>query len=52
MKKKEIGKILIDNEFSFAIIKLAFEKNIYEKELKTDKGTIMINKINWKNKNF
>jgi len=49
---KEIGKILIDNEFSFAIIKLTFEKDIYEKELKTDKGTIMINKINWKNKNF
>jgi hypothetical protein len=51
-EKKEIGKILIDNEFSFAIIKLTFEKDIYEKELKTDKGTIMINKINWKNKNF
>ena len=51
-EKKEIGKILIDNEFSFAIIKLTFEKDIYVKKLKTDKGTIMINKINWKNKNF
>ena len=36
---------MFDNEFSFAIIKLTFEKDIYEKELKTDKGTIMINKI-------
>ena len=51
-EKKEIGKILIDNEFSFAIIKLGFEKDIYEKVLKTDKGTVIVKKINWKKKNF
>jgi folate-binding protein YgfZ len=49
---KEIGKILIDSEFSFGIIKLDYEKNIYGKVLKTTKGKIMINKIDWKNKNL
>ena len=49
LENEEIGKIIIDGQFPFAIIKINKENknSLINKELKTETSTIELNLPNW-----